>query len=376
MNNQKSERPLLPPEVFIRKMNNLYPNIWAAIKKNRENIYRLKENGRPVIMEFPSWMEMTTDLVHYTINHNDAYREVLALSKAMGTEYYMQRIEEITAMAPVYAWKKSKNVYRFSQELYNELIHQELDTSINMDVFFQLPQYGTYVETPGLKRKNREIKGVLAYIELDSDANNRGLYCLNICYFPEDHFDPFIDVFEYNTDGHTTLQMSFDNVLSSLKALHENVTDAEKLALYNKAMTCEENTRQVEESSPFLNLLMFLCSKEPDISEASKQETHHHGKHNKHTDEPKEWDVGIRISRMLSRGKNSEQGNPEGNGLGSAKRPHIRSAHWHSYWIGPRDETYPNRRIIIKWLPPIPINVRDEEALPVVIREVPEKLEN
>ena len=117
MNNQKSERPLLPPEVFIKKMNNLYPNIWAAIKKNRENIYSLKENGRPVIMEFPSWMEMTSDLVHYTIMHNDAYREVLALSKAMGTDYYIQRIDELTAMAPVYAWKKSKNVYTIPSDL-------------------------------------------------------------------------------------------------------------------------------------------------------------------------------------------------------------------------------------------------------------------
>ena len=51
-------------------------------------------------------------------------------------------------------------------------------------------------------------------------------------------------------------------------------------------------------------------------------------------------------------------------------RPHIRRAHWHTYWVGPMDEVYPKRKTILKWLPPIPVNVTDVEKLPVVVREV------
>lgn len=378
MNNQKSERPLLPPEEYIQRINKQFPNIWAAVKKNRENIHSLKENGAPAFPAMPSWMEMTTGLVHYTVSHTPAYEAVMTAARFQGMNKFIEKMEDLTILAPVYAWKKSKNVYRFAPELYNELIHQELDTSVNMDVFFQLPQYGTYVETPGLRRDNKAVKGVLAYIEQQPTANDEYLYCLNLCYFMNDKDTPHtVDIFMYNMDGHTTLEMSFNNVFDALDEYNEKIESTTITKdLYKEVMNRDRFKKQIKESSPFLNLLMFLCSKEPDISEASKPETHHHGKHNKHTDEPKEWDVGIRISRMLLRSKSNEQGNPEGNGLGSAKRPHIRSAHWHSYWIGPRDETYPNRRIIIKWLPPIPINVRDEEALPVVIREVPEKIEN
>jgi hypothetical protein len=50
-------------------------------------------------------------------------------------------------------------------------------------------------------------------------------------------------------------------------------------------------------------------------------------------------------------------------------RPHIRGAHWLSYWVGKKDQP-DDRFIMLKWLPPIPVNVTGIEDLTTTVRDV------
>lgn len=49
---------------------------------------------------------------------------------------------------------------------------------------------------------------------------------------------------------------------------------------------------------------------------------------------------------------------------GSKKTPHVRRAHWHHFWIG--SEKAGNRKLVIRWLPPIAIGSRVQDLSPVV----------
>jgi hypothetical protein len=76
-------------------------------------------------------------------------------------------------------------------------------------------------------------------------------------------------------------------------------------------------------------------------------------------DSPTSWQVGYRIGAALRRAYYAAEPAPAGEGAASEKikersspRPHIRRAHWHSYWTGPRKG---KREAILKWLPPIPV---------------------
>ena len=52
-------------------------------------------------------------------------------------------------------------------------------------------------------------------------------------------------------------------------------------------------------------------------------------------------------------------------------RAHVRRAHWHGFWTGPRDpERAEERRFDLRWLPPIPVAVDDVNDLPVTVRPV------
>lgn len=64
-------------------------------------------------------------------------------------------------------------------------------------------------------------------------------------------------------------------------------------------------------------------------------------------------DVGIRIGAALRNSRSLASKSPS-TGLGASKAPHIRRGHWHRFWTGPRDG---ERKVILRWLPPIPVNL-------------------
>ena len=55
-------------------------------------------------------------------------------------------------------------------------------------------------------------------------------------------------------------------------------------------------------------------------------------------------------------------------GTHSGPRPHVRRAHWHSFWTGKVGSE--ERRLKPRWLPPIPVNLDDPDSIPAVIRPV------
>ena len=46
--------------------------------------------------------------------------------------------------------------------------------------------------------------------------------------------------------------------------------------------------------------------------------------------------------------------------------PHIRRAHWHSFWKGPRKEEE-KREIVFHWIPPLPVGYKvSEDIVPTI----------
>ncbi len=81
---------------------------------------------------------------------------------------------------------------------------------------------------------------------------------------------------------------------------------------------------------------------------------------------PTTWEVAYRLgARLRAAIREVDDVEP---GTHASPRAHIRRAHWHSIWTGPIDSN--QRKIVLKWLPPIPVNVDDDEELPAVIRPV------
>ncbi len=85
-------------------------------------------------------------------------------------------------------------------------------------------------------------------------------------------------------------------------------------------------------------------------------------------DQPSRWDVGYRLGAALRQAL-SEHEHSEPTGTHASPRPHIRRAHWHSFWVGKKDQP-DARSVTLKWLPPIPVNVTGIEDLTTTVRDV------
>ena len=127
--------------------------------------------------------------------------------------------------------------------------------------------------------------------------------------------------------------------------------------------------------SSMLQLLLYLCSEEPDmpqIEHPQKRRTFSGGVRS--PKEPQVWDVGVRVSNAIRNYKNHERSAekemPSVQGAHSSPRPHVRAAHWHTFWVGPRSAKFPDRKPIIRWLPPIPIGMDWRRELPTNIHMV------
>jgi hypothetical protein len=88
-------------------------------------------------------------------------------------------------------------------------------------------------------------------------------------------------------------------------------------------------------------------------------------------DRPRVLEAGIRVGAAI-RSARSATATGEGIGGGGVIPPHLRKAHWHAYWVGPRREAH-RRRKTIHFLPPIPVNVARMSDLQPVIRPVDAK---
>ena len=115
---------------------------------------------------------------------------------------------------------------------------------------------------------------------------------------------------------------------------------------------------------PIISLALYLCSDEPDMENANGQPGRPQGpaRHKKSgalvpASTPAEWVIGRNLGVRLRQAREHNDGNHE------SPRVHVRRAHWHSFWKGPRGD----QQLSLKWLHPILVGAGE---LPISIKSV------
>ena len=145
-------------------------------------------------------------------------------------------------------WRASKNVYRFDPDIYRALIQTPISSHLPVELFFRLPEWAVYIETPDLDTYfDGKCKGFLA--SLNSSAEADGGVKLWLLSFTEDA-SPFIDWLHLK-DG-TTIQ---ESIARSLEAYYAMVS---KMHLSHRPEQYALND-VVSHVSKLLNLLLYIC---------------------------------------------------------------------------------------------------------------------
>lgn len=95
------------------------------------------------------------------------------------------------------------------------------------------------------------------------------------------------------------------------------------------------------------NGVAYLCSLNADITPVYKPQPSLRRNNAKRRSNATWYDVGARVGSELRAYTHVKSGHKPHQG--GTVRPHMRRAHWHHFWTGPRDGA---RNLVLKWLPP------------------------
>lgn len=117
--------------------------------------------------------------------------------------------------------------------------------------------------------------------------------------------------------------------------------------------------------------LLYLCAEnrevDGDVAWVPKVVNTKKGRRLFARESPNVLTAGYRIGAAIRQFQGGEVPLADGAGAGMRHTPHLRKAHWHTFWKGSRQEPATRQRIL-HFLPPIPVNVDRPSDLQGVIR--------
>lgn len=324
----------------------LYPEAWRRVEELRQE----RGSGVP---GWPDWCFLPIAAT-LAIVATDAGLPVESLHLV-----YPERIHDAARLAGLAAWRVTQGVYRFDPAVYEALCDTPVTGDIPHEVLFRLPEWCVYIEMPEMTLGSDPMVGAFAHLEHDV---NTGQAELRLLLDIDASAGPMLMPLVLHL-GAWSLAESIGRALALAEA--NAGRHGEPVAL----VSGEPALRGL--LSPLISLLLYLCSQAGEIGDGTRRPANPAPKRTKRgwrlfaADKPTTWDVGVRLGAALRRAFQGERTGQEGTHAGP--RAHIRRAHWHGFWSGPRDG---ERRFDMRWMPPIAVNVDDVGNLPATVRPV------
>ena len=319
----------------------LWPKLAAGCYEQLDNCRFAKADGE---IDWPDYCLLP-------INAAFTY---LVYGLGLSAEDAVAGCAELTAC---WTWRKNKIIYSFDADTATLLAEQANDVKVNdvlpADLLMHLPYPCIYIKAPGILE---QMDGFWAWMDFDT---NRNAPELRIQWVFEDMEHSYPEVLHIIPGG--TLA---DCVLDTVQTITENIR--KPVDVSNPAEAARNILKAVQ-------LILYLVAENSDIESEPPSTRIVRDSTNKKVSrivqdkasEVQVNNVGVRIGATIRRSRtkttNPKNDNPA---TGSAKRPHMRRGHWHSYWTGPQDG---DRKLILKWVAPTMVHPDDGADSNVVV---------
>lgn len=310
------------------------------------------------------------------------------------SEYHFQLFKTSQMRSAVVPWfAGGKGIYRFDPSFFEEILQTDIET-ITAESVLRLPEWSCYVPFPRkLMVNDVPVHGLFIYADKDlrDDIPELRLTFIMGWDHNEDlqniHLNcPYADLSLY---VHLQPQNEETSIYSVINLdIEDEDHNKEGLGIINAAKLFFhfDNEEQSRQTIRYLiqigtSIAMVLCAHNIDVRPLNPEAEFQVKRTGSHANEPndhlspatpRKWEVGERLGAAIRAWKtemsdtSSEDPEPTGK-KGLQKRPHLRRAHFHSFWIGPRKSEA--RKKILHWIPPTFINESGED-MPVVIHPV------
>ena len=317
------------PEKILRDVHARIPGFGRSINE----LLALRGNQIPdwarwCFMPLAGWMT----IAYQTIGDDDiiAMNELGHAAQAAGT------------------WQYSKGMYSFDYDLLIQLLASPLSSDIPSNVLLRIPEYCVWIDLDPVADDLadniglfRESRGFFAYLEDDQQSK------LNLLHF----YFPGWGVIPLQL-GAWSVEVAIDRHIQNLLGYAPEENAARLRAERDQLVDYVGDLL-----SRLINLVLYLCSNEPDVSTDRQPGFTRYrpapvktkkGLRLFPADKVHIHTVGATVGPLLRREAGAEFEPIEWQG--GTKRAHLRRGHWHGFWRGPRKG---DREFIFHWIPPL-----------------------
>lgn len=336
---QEPRTPLRPREHLVAA-GQLYPGAWKQVDEWRAR------RGQGGVPNWPDWCFLPLGAWYAIVSEGEG-------------RLPPHLVEDVSRLGAVGTWRVTQGIYRFDPALFGAIAETPVSGDLPHDVLYRLPEWCVYVETPGLAVLGGKLHGFFAHLECDA---NTGRPELRLLLNAEQALAPVPLHL-----GPWPLLESIDRAVS-----HAGLWAA------GYGIAIPEGASQAMRPiiEPLVSLLLYLCAENAEIGAGDRHPANPKPTRTKKgprtfpPDNPTTWDVGVRIGSALRRAFTAQETGQ--GGTHASPRPHVRRAHWHGFWTGPRNHSE-ERKLALKWLPPIGVRIDSPDDLPATVRPVREK---
>jgi hypothetical protein len=334
--------PYLRPRTILDQFSRLYPDAWKQVDEFRS---KRKELG-----DWADWCFLPLAGTY----------AIVSKGKALQSASQAQHIGILGALA---AWRVTQGIYRFDPTTFDAIWKTPVTGDIPTEILFHLPEWCVYMPTPNQTWQGAALNGFFAHLE--HDMNDRRIELRLVLDVTGPAGDELIVM---------PIHLGKGGVAQGVEAMFKEANRHFPVRVQTSGGEVEQLSSDI---SPLVSLVLYLCSQAAEIREAGAgKRVPSHPKPQKTKkgmrifppNQPSRWEVGYRLGAALRQAL-SEHEPGELTGSHASPRPHIRRAHWHSFWVGKKDEPSA-RSVTLKWLPPVPVNVTSADDLTTTVRHV------
>ena len=266
-------------------------------------------------------------------------------------------------------WRQSQGVYRFDPEILRGLYLTTLPIHLDPAILTRLPEYCVYIETPGLLNERAEtLHGVFVMVESVPRESSLQRYDTRLYIScdsgPADKLTT-ANIFTFSLDRPT---------------LKESLATLSSVDIQSGTLVPRADL--VSWLTPIISQMLYICSTEPEIKTDSQpgklptrplpQKTR---KGYRLFPPPFTtiWECGWRTGAAIRYEEERQQ--KQSSELGGGRRSprgHVRRAHWHTFYAGPKAAK--TRETRLHWLSMINVNLPLGSDRPTVVRPVKQEV--
>lgn len=335
--------------VHLHRLATRYPNAWRQFDDMRS------QRGQR-LPNWPDWCWCPLAGAFAVVSGG-------ASLAAMGQSMLLQVASDVGPLGALAAWRVGQGIYRFDPDLRNTVLGTDLDRAVPWEILYRLPEWCVYIETPTTQYGGQPLYGFFAHLEHDDQTGRTELRLVL------DLAGRLLPIPIHCVEG-----------AGLLKGIEAAILEAKVQAAKVGAGWASVSTRtgglpcdDLVALKGLVSLVLYLCSENPDIegrpAKAMPIKTRRNGSRSFPPNAPSVWEVGLRIGAAIRAALASWDGANEG-GSHATPRPHLRRAHWHTYWTG-KTASPQDRKMVVKWLLPILVGTNPGES-PAVVHPVPD----